>query len=321
MLDKADSRRTSSVDSSSGGFSWRSVVGILCMNIGVVFWAGLNIVAKIVYNSSNISAFEFAYFRCMFAILISFVYVKAAGVDVFSIPLRASRALLLRVVYAMFGFAIGFWALKLMSYSKYVSLSYIYPIITQVAAYFLIGERLTVYDALSCVGSFFGVIVIETHSNSRSASSDEPSWAFILPIITACFWALGDVYQRKLRNDVHFAVSPMYQYFGGSVLCALLGLVNTSHENVYTVYTPHVYLLLFICAALGTAGTVMYAIAFQLEKAGRLSPYGYLSIPYALVVGYFYFHDDVNGYNVLGAFLIMIGSCAIAVLKGFGVIQ
>ncbi len=316
MLDKTDSLRTS-----SSGFSWRSMVGIMCMNLGVIFWAAMSIVAKVVCNTSNISGFEFAYFRCMFAILISFVYVKITGVDVLNIPLRASGALFLRVTHAMLGFATGFWALKIMSYSKYVSLSYIYPLITQIGAYFILGERLSVYDGISCVGSFFGVVVIETNSNSRSANSDEPSWAFILPLLTAYFWGMGDVYQRKLSGDIHFVVSPMYQYLGGSVLCAMLGMANTSYKNVYTEYTPRVCLLLFVCAALGAAGTLMYAVAFQLEKAGRLSPYDYLSIPYALIVGYFYFHDDVNGYNILGAFLIMIGSCAIAVLKGFGVIQ
>ncbi len=321
-MEKIEAARRGSSTDAGAGFSLRSVVGILCMNAAILFWVGLNVATKVLYNTSNISAFEFSYFRCSLGLLMSYVYAKWKGIDVLAIPRVAGRDLFIRSSTAMFGFALGFWSLQLMSYSKFVSLTYVYPMITQIASYFILGERLTVYDFLGCAGSFLGVLIIETHSQkSSSTSNSEPAWAFIVPLVTAVFWAMGDVFQRKIRQHVHYVVSPMYQYLSGSILCAALGFVSTSYRGTYTIYTPRVFALLLLTAALGTAGTVMYAIAFQLEKAGRLSPIGYLTILYALVVGYFYFHDDLNVYSVVGAMLIMCGSFTIAVLKGCGFIS
>jgi len=321
-----EKRRTSSIQSDNsvpgGGFSVESLLGICYMLIACIFWVALNITSKFLYLTTTITPYEVVYFRCMIPILISLVYCLVYKIDPLKIPEVAARPLFLRCVNALFGFALGFLALKLMSYSKYMSLAYVYPMLTQIAAYFMIHEKLTIYDILSCISSFCGVIIISTHYNpSSNKNTVEPRWAFIVPLGAAVFWALGDVYQRKIKSHIHAIVSPIYQYLISGSFLVGVAFISDSIKQEHTHYGVREFVLLFLVGAFGVAGTGFYALAFQKEKAGRLSALNYLSVPYALLSDYFIFHEVINWYNILGAFLIISGSCTITILKGFGFIN
>ncbi len=320
--------RCSSADSEQdmgNQFSWRSVLGIVCMLTAATLWAGLNVASKVLYNTTNITAFEVIYFRCFVPIVFTIVYAQMKNVDVLRVPTKAGRDLFYRVVLAIFGFCLGFCSLKIMSYSKYMTLVYVYPILTQFCAYFIIGERLTVFDVVNCVSSFAGVLIVAGHYRSESRKADshtsEPEWSFVLPLIAALFWALGDVYQRKIKGYIHHLVSPIYQYLGTCMVCGWIAFGMNMYRNSVTEYEPMTVLLLVLIGVFGLAGTAFYSFAFQLEKAGRLSALNYISVPYAVLVDHFYFHEHVDVYIIVGATLIISGSCAITVLKGCNIIR
>lgn len=303
------------------GFSWRSIVGILCILTSSVLFTGLNVTSKVIYNSTTISAFEMSYLRCFVTIVANGLYASYLRLDMLAVSKHVAETLFYRVIFATCGFIFGFWGLRLMTFSEYTSVSYVYPMLTQVAAYILIREKLTIYDAVSCVMSFVGVIIIASHYTSNDPTKGATSiWVFSAPLIAAAFWALGDVYQRKIKSQIHYVICPMYLCVGGCIACALLAFLNNSQNNTYTHYDWKIVALVITAGLFGTVGTIFSTLAFQYEKAGRLVIFNYLSVPYALLIDYFYFEIDLSYYDVLGAFLIISGSGTITFLKGFGFI-
>jgi drug/metabolite transporter (DMT)-like permease len=303
-----------------GGFSWKSILGILSILASSILFTGLNTISKVIYNSSNITAFEMAYLRCLTTIIANGLYAQYLKLDILAVSKHVAGTLFYRVIFATFGFVFGFLGLKLMSFSEYTSVSYVYPMLTQIAAYLIIKEKLTIYDGISCVLSFGGVLIIASHYNGGSNKEAESLWVFAAPLTAAAFWALGDVYQRKIKAQIHYVVCPIYLCIGGCIGCSVLVLLYNSETNHYTSYSLKIVALIIVAGLFGTAGTVFSALAFQYEKAGRLVIFNYLSVPYALLVDYFYFKIDLNFYNLLGAFLIVAGSATITFLKGFGLI-
>ena len=311
---------TSEISEVGGGFSWKSILGILCTLMTSILFTGLNVISKVIYNTSNITAFEMAYLRCLTTIVGNTIYAQFVNVDVLSIPKTCYKTLLKRIFCATSGFIFGFLALKLMTYSEYMSISYVYPMLTQITAYLLLREKLTIYDIISCITSFSGVIIIALNYKSGSSSENSTLWVFSVPLIAAVSWALGDVYQRKIKDRIHYVASPVYQCLGGCIGCSILALITDSKNNIFTHYDIRIFLLVFAAGVFGSLGTMFYALSFQYEKAGRLAVFNYLIVPYALLIDYFYFKIDLGWYNVLGGLLIISGSSVITFLKGFGYI-
>jgi len=316
-------RLTTASDISVGGtgFSWKSILGILAVLGSSIVFTGLNTFSKIVFNSSNITAFEMAYLRCLTNFIANGLYAQYLRLDMLAIPKRVAGTLFYRVIFSIFGFIFGFLGLKLMTFSEYTCVSYVYPMLTQIAAYLIINEKLTIYDGVSCVLNFAGVVIIAIHYEGGSNKEAESLWVFAVPLIAATFWALGDVYQRKIKTQIHYVVSPIYICIGGCIGCSMLVLLVNSETNTHTNYNLRIIMLIIMVGIFGALGTVLVTLAFQYEKAGRLAIFTYLSVPYSLLVDYFYFKIDLNLYNLLGASLIVFGSATITFLRGFGFIE
>lgn len=145
-----------------------------------------------------------AYLRCFTTIIANVTYRKYLGLDILAISKHVAGTLFYRVGFATFGFIFGFLGLRLMNFSECTSVSYVYPMLAQITVYLLIREKLTIYDALSCLLSFAGVLVIASHYSGRSGKEAESLWIFAVPLIAATFWALGDVYRRKIKTQIHY---------------------------------------------------------------------------------------------------------------------
>jgi len=113
----------------------------------------------------------------------------------------------------------------------------------------------------------------------------EKWWAPIVPLMAAILGALADVQQRFLGKDIHFTIPPLYLGLtcGIATHCYFLENLIWEHFDLFkygTYYSNNIYLYIWICCQM------LFTIAFQIEKAGRLSAISYISIVFAWFIDF-----------------------------------
>ena len=108
---------------------------------------------------------------------------------------------------------------------------------------------------------------------------------------------------RKLGAAVHSSLNPLY--FG--VLSCIAAPLSMSVFN-YDVPGPidlYSFKLLMIMGLLGWVAQEGVSKALQIEKAGRAASINYLQVVVAFLADIIVFDADIQGTDIIGAFLIV----------------
>ncbi len=194
---------------------------------------------------------------------------------------------------------IGAWCflsgLPYLPFSVAITAAYTNPLFLVLLSPWLLFEHVGPIRAAAVAIGFIGIALI------ARVDAGAYSLAILLPIGSAFFGALRDVWMRKLiRSDSSFAILAYSQIF-----LTLTGIPSTVIEGVALTYYELSLLALMAC---GMGLSVFCSIeAFRHSEASFVAPFKYSGMVWAPLVAFPIWHEIPNAIQLFGMLLVGAG--------------
>jgi len=259
------------------------------MLLSTFFFALMNLSIKFV---SHIPAVEVIFFRSVVSLAASWWMIRKLHLN----PLGNNRMfLLLRGFFGMISLTAFFFTIQNMPLASAVTLQYLSPVFTVLFAVFFLKEKVHLVQWLCFAIAFAGVAIIRGFD-----SRVEPLY-LILGILSAMFSGLAYNSVRKLKDTDH----PLVVVFYFPLIAFPFSLAACFFR--WETPTGWDWLWLLLVGIFTQLGQVNLTHALQNEKLVAISGLNYLGILYALLFGYFFFHETYEWIVLLGIFLVLAG--------------
>lgn len=271
--------------------------GLLLVALSQIFFAGMNVFAKLLANPTNpedppISTFQLIFVRMSITYLFAVCYMWYTQVPDWLLGPEGVRGLLLlRATSGFFGLFSIYYSLQYLPLSEATVLTFLAPCCTLFFGWLFLGEGFSYKEALAGLVALFGVVVIARPlslirgdngdgGGAEGATTEAERLSAVLVSLLGVVGAGGAyVTIRYIGKRAHALISVSAFSFFGSVYAAM-GLIFTGQSVVMPSGTRIIYLV-----ALGLSGFVaqfLMTLGLQREKAGRGASATYLQMFFAV---------------------------------------
>lgn len=263
--------------------------GVGFMLLATFLFTLMNVFVKLV---SAIPAIEIIFFRSLISLLISFAFLKSQGVSVFG---NNKKLLLLRGFVGAVALIMIFTTIQNIPLASAVTLQFLAPIFTTILGVFLVKEKVKPLQFVFFGLAFAGILLVKGFDARVSV------YYLLLGVGGALFSGLAYNIIRKLNISEHPLV--IIFYFPLVTLPITLWWVVT--EWVQPQGIEWVYLL--VIGLLTQAAQYFMTRSYQMEELNKVASLNYISIVYALGLGYLVFGEAFNTLTYLGMVLVLAG--------------
>jgi len=276
--------------------------GILLKVISVSFFV---LMAALIKESSKmVPAGEAVFFRSFFSLPIIFGWLwlsgqMASGLKVVSFFDHFWRGLVGTVAMAFM-----FLGLGLLPLPEVTAISYSAPILTVVFAAAMLREKVRLIRFAAVFMGFIGVLIILYPR--LSVISLEQKFSFeargaLYVLLGATFMALAHIFIRKLTKTETASAIVFYFTISSCFWSALTVPFGWVIPNMFT------FGILILAGLLGGFGQIFLTTAYKYSEASMVAPFEYISILFAIVLGYFVF-GELPSLTVLVGSLVVISA-------------
>lgn len=198
-----------------------------------------------------------------------------------------------------------FWGIGRVHLAQAIALTFIAPLLALLLAAAFLGEKIGRLSIAGSVLAFGGVIVIVV-GQARMALQPDALLGTAAIIGSALTYAVNIVLMRHQA----LAARPLEINFFQSLTIMLLWLAALMVTGVPALPTGQWHWIA-VAATLSTTGTLLFAWAYARGEAGYLAVTEYSAFLWASALGWIVFTEDVTGYTMAGAALIVCG-CLLA---------
>ncbi len=263
--------------------------GIKHMLVAGIFFSFMNVGVKYL---DNIPAIEIVFFRSLVTLVISALMIKRLGISFLG---NNKLILFLRGLFGLVALSLYFLCLQKMPFASAVTIMQLSPIFTAILAIFILKERVALPQWFFFLVSFAGVAII------KGFNPDMPILYFLLAILAAFISALAYNMIRKLKDTDHPLVVVFYFPLIALPVAGILTYFKWVQPNMME------YLILIGIGISTQIAQVNMTKALQLEEVAKVSIVRYLTIVYAIIIGYVFFKDDYGWITLLGISLVVFG--------------
>lgn len=259
------------------------------MLIAGVFFSLMNVGVKYL---SNIPAIEIVFFRSLVSFIISAIMIYRLKIPFLG---NNKTILFLRGFFGVIALSLYFFSLQNLPFASAVTIMQLSPIFTTILAIFILKETVKLPQWLFFLISFIGVALI------KGFNPDIPLLYFIMALAASFLSALAYNMVRKLKDSDHPLVVVLY--------FPLVALPFAGIASYLTWVSPNLKELA-ILIGIGVAtqiAQVNMTKALQLEEVAKVSIVRYLTVIYAIAIGYVFFEDDYGLTTLLGIALVVMG--------------
>jgi len=184
-------------------------------------------------------------------------------------------------------------ALKYLPLADTTALNYTSPVLVILFARVYLKERMTPRASAFVVAGIVGMLLIVQPGSEifRGAS--------LLALMAACVYAAYQIMTRMVADD-----DARVTLFYPALICAIV----MTPALPFLDLRPDLPLrdAALVCAAglLGTLGHFLFILAFQRAPASALTPFTYMQLVWAMLVGWLVFDDLPDGTSMAGMALI-----------------
>lgn len=236
---------------------------------------------------------EIIFARCFISISLTVWQLRRTGVPVWGPP-EARTNLWGRGIFGAGSIIGGFLALKALPIGGAVTLTYLAPVVTAVAAIWLVGEPLKPWQWLFYALAVAGVVLAKGTEGLLSV-------AVLLGVAAAVSSGLSSVFLRRVGDKIAPLV-PVF-YFN------LVPLVIAAVWMLFDLKLPHGTQWAWLAMAGVFTHVALWCVtqAFQEKQANFVAALDYLGLIYATALGYFVFGDKVKTTVYPGIGLVLLG--------------
>ncbi|RME09061.1 MAG: DMT family transporter [Bacteroidetes bacterium] len=257
----------------------------------VFFFALMNVCVKAL---PGIPAMEVVFFRCAVSIVLSFIWLRKLGVNVWG-QRRNRWRLWGRGISGTIALFMFFLTVQKMPLASAVTVQYLSPIFTAIIAMIFLREKIKPVQWLFFAISFAGVVALK-------GFDERISWFYLgIGIAAAVLAGVAYTFVRSMSGREH----PLVIVFYFQVVGTLLGGAYSLYEFV----VPTLYELA-ILIGIGLAAHVAQVFltkALQGEKAGVVTSLNFFGAVYAAIFGWLLFGEHLTLGNVLAIAMVITG--------------
>lgn len=217
-----------------------------------------------------------------------------------TLKIHVSRGALMTVMALLF-----FWGIARVPLAQAIALTFIAPLIALLLAVLFLGERIGPRSIGGSLAAFAGVIVIVL-GQARGELGPDALLGTLAILASALCYAANIVMTRRLA----LAAKPLEMNFFQSVTVMALWAIAVAVLGIPAL--PRDQWGWIIAASLmSTAGALLFAWAYARAEASYLAVTEYSAFLWAAALGWLVFDENVTGYTLAGAALI-VGGCLVA---------
>lgn len=243
----------------------------------------------------DMHAFQAAFLRSSFGLMFMLPIILRYGRSAFRFGRPGLH--IVRGLSSASGTIMWFWAIALLPIGEAVALNFTAPLFTTILAVIVLHEVVRARRWTATIVGFIGVLIV------LRPGVEAISPGALLAIGSAATIGLNMMLVRILsRTDSTPAIVTAFSFFLtiGTLIPALFVWQTPALENV---------LIMLFAGFCGTTAHLCFTRALSLGDASAVAPLDFMRLPFAALVGYFFFAEVPDIWTAVGA-LVIAGSAA-----------
>lgn len=189
-------------------------------------------------------------------------------------------------------------SLQHMEFATATSIAFAGPLITTALSVVLLKMTVGAWRWVAVLVSFSGILLV------IQPGSEIFTWYAILPLIASAGYATNSITARLFDESIPTPIINLYASVSTLIGTTIIVFANDSYVPVASMEDW------FLLAAMGVAGgsaVFLWITAFRMTDPGNLTPFEYLGIPSAFVLGWMFFGEAPFDRLMPGVLLIIAG--------------
>ncbi|ADO43852.1 DMT family transporter [Ketogulonicigenium vulgare] len=248
------------------------------------------------YVSDEIPSGESVFFRSIFAAPVIIIWLMMRGELRTGLKTANPMGHLMRGIIGTSSMMFGFAAIALLPLPEATAIGYAAPLLVVILAAVLLRERVRKFRISAVVMGLAGVLIVLWPSLGAEGGSPI---GVTLALCAAFFAALVQIIVRKLV-DSESTASIVFWF---SISSAALSLLTVPWG--WVMPSPFQFTLLVLVGVTGGVAQILMTSAYRYADASLIAPFEYVSMLFALIVGYFIFSEVPTITMLIGAAIII----------------
>ena len=272
--------------------------GILCILGAALSFALMNTFVRL---SGDIPSMQKAFFRNFVAVIFAFMILKRNHIPFHPPEKRHWLLLIARAMFGTLGLLCNFYAVDHLAISDASMLNKMAPFFAILVSYFLLSEKLNLFQGLIVITAFLGSLLI---------IKPDPSNMTLFPSLIGLLGGFGagvaySFVRLMSRHGVHSSLI-VFVFSAFSCLVCLPYFLA-----VHAPMTLPQLGCLLLAGVFGCTGQFSITSAYRFAPARDISVYDYTQVIFSALLGWIFFaqlpdHWSVLGYGVIcGAGIVM----------------
>jgi drug/metabolite transporter (DMT)-like permease len=274
----------------------KNQLGIIYMILSVISFSVMDISVKLM--SSNYPTGQLIFFRGLFGLLpILFIIPR----DRFKNLLKTDKIKLhlIRAFGGAFAMTFLYLGLKFLPLADAITISFAAPIFATIFSIIFLNEVVRIVRWFAIFLGLTGVVIV------LKPGTDLFTYYSIFPILFCIGFATISIAIKKLsKTEPDYLIALYFTivliFFG--IISIYLGWKNINAEDYY---------FLILIGLSGSIGNIFLTKSIREADISLVTPIKYLSLVFAILAGWFIFHEEISLFTISGACLIIFSTLII----------
>ena len=281
--------------------SHRPMLAITLKVVAIGLFTGLSALIKAV--SEVVPAGEAVFFRSFFAIPVIVIWLATRGELRQGLVTRKPMFHVWRGLVGTSAMGMTFMGLALLPLPEVTAIGYATPIFTLILAALFLGERIRLIRISAVAVGLLGVLImIWPRLGSGEGLAEGATLGVLLVLGATIARGFVQIHIRRMVQSEHTAA--IVYYF--SLTASGLSLLTLPFG--WVMPDPQTLALLIGAGFVGGVAQILVTSSYRFAPASLLAPYDYVSMLFAIVIGYVWFAELPTLVMLSGAFLVIAGN-------------
>lgn len=259
--------------------------------------------ALIKATSGTVPPGQAVFFRSLFAIPVILIWLTMRKELRHGLIARRPIVHIRRGVLGTTAMGLIFAGLGLLPLPEVTAIGYVAPMFTVLLAALILGERIRLIRISAVLLGLLGVLIMIWPRLGVSGDYQEAAaLGALLVLLSAMARALVQIQIRSMADSE--STSAIVFYF--TVTATVLSLVTLPFG--WVVPTGQVLVLLVLAGVVGGAAQICMTSSYRFAPVSMLAPVEYVSMLFAILIGYVWFSEVPTAVMLSGAGLIIAGN-------------
>ncbi|QQA42916.1 DMT family transporter [Pelagovum pacificum] len=279
----------------------RPMLGAVLMSLAVT---AFTVMSAFVKAADTIPAGEIMFFRSFLALPVVIAWLAMTGGLQGGIKTKNYKGHALRGIVGSMAMGIGFASLHYLPLPEVTAIRFATPVVMVVLAALMLGERLRAIRITAVLTGLAGVLIITMPRLSAGTGTSEAVGA-ALALSSACLAALAQIFVKSMSGKETTAAIVFYF----SLTASLMALLTIPFGWVMPQGTDWIWLV--GAGLIGGVGQILLTSAYRFADAGVVAPFNYVSMLWAIIIGYVWFAEIPTVAMLVGSALIIFAGVVI----------